>query len=278
MPWKNIIVHLDDEPSCTERVRLAIALASQHGSHLVGLAPTGLPDLVLDFDIAAPEASELSALFPADLSASAQARAQAFEHEARGAGALRSFESRIDTCRAVDAIARAGRCSDLVIVGQTDRGSRPRSLPWDLPQQVIVQSGSAVLVVPCAGHWPGFGASVLVAWQDVPEAGRAVRAALPLLAAARRVVLLQIAAHAGHDDRQLSAAKVWLAQHAIDAEARIETSSLPAGAALLVRMAELGCDALVMGAYGHTRLREWVLGGATRHILDGMTAPTLFSA
>jgi nucleotide-binding universal stress UspA family protein len=136
-----------------------------------------------------------------------------------------------------------------------------------------------VLVVPYAGTFASLGERVLIAWKDTREAARALRDALPLLRDARHVSLVEVGPvrtdAAG--DGSLEAASAWLDSHSIPFAAHREIGLAEVGEQLLSRASDLGVDLIVCGGYGHSRLREWVLGGVTRHLLGHMTVPTLLS-
>ena len=262
MTYQTIAVHLDAGPRCATRVALAARLARRHGSRLVGIAPTGLPDVILAMNRAVPEAIECIALSAADLRRNADVAARAFEQECRRAG-VASFRAEIVIDEAVDAVVRLGRCSDLVVVGQTDVGAPIQGVAFDFPQQVLLHAGPPVLV----------------GWKDTREAARALRDALPLLRDARHVSLVEVGPVPG-DARgkdSLEAASAWLDSHSIPVAAHREIELAGVGDQLLSRAADLDADLVVCGGYGHSRLREWALGGVTRHLLEHMTVPTLLS-
>jgi len=119
MSYKTIAVHLEAGPRCATRVALAARLAIRHGSRLVGIAATGLPDVIVAMNSAVTEAIECIALSVADLRNHAEAAARDFDRECRRAG-VASFQSEVVIDEAVDAVVRLGRCSDLIVVGQTD--------------------------------------------------------------------------------------------------------------------------------------------------------------
>jgi len=279
MSIQTIGVHLDAAEPCAARVDLAIRLAAAHGAHLVGLAPTGEPDLLATMSSAAPDALELIALSARFLRERADALALDFAERARAAG-LPSHEARVVVGEPLDAVVRLGLGCDLLVIGQTDRRASPEGVAWDFPQQTVLHAGCPVLVVPYAGAFGKLGERVLVAWKDTREAARAVRDALPILRAARQVVLIEVAEGASPDDEARAAltdVQAWLKRHGVESSVRFESGVAEAGDVLLSRAADLGSDLIVMGAYGHSRIREWVLGGVTRHLLSQMTVPTLMS-
>jgi len=172
-----------------------------------------------------------------------------------------------------------GRCGDLIVVGQTDRNLPRDGVALDFPQQVLLHAGPPVLVVPYTGLFAGVGQGVLVAWKGTRESANALRNALPLLRSARRVSLVEVgeAPDPAAGDDALVSAKAWLESHGIEVRAHRELAFAGVGDQLLSRAADIDADLIVCGGYGHSRLREWVLGGVTRHLFEHMTVPVLFS-
>jgi nucleotide-binding universal stress UspA family protein len=146
---------------------------------------------------------------------------------------------------------------------------------------VTLASGRPILVVPYAGRFETVGRCVLIAWNVSREAARAVADAMPLLAAADVVTVLAVDPPPGPGgDGDLPGADIalHLGRHGVEAQIeRTVSADVPIGEVLLSRAADLGADLLVMGAYGHSRTRELLLGGATRSILASMTIPVLMS-
>ena len=278
MSYKTLAVHLDAGPRCAMRIALAARLALRHGSRLVGIAPTGLPDVIAAMNSAVPEAVESVALSAAELRKNAEAAARAFEKHCRRANVV-SFEAEVVVEEAVDAIVRRGRCSDLVIVAQTDAAAPTDGVAFDFPQQVLLHCGPPVLVVPRSGTFDSLGERVLVAWKDTREAARALRDALPLLRDARHAALVEVGPPRtdAAGDGSLEAASAWLDSHSIPFDAHREIALAEVGEQLVSRARSLGVDLIVCGGYGHSRLREWALGGVTRHLLEHTTVPTLLS-
>ena len=139
----------------------------------------------------------------------------------------------------------------------------------------MTAAGAPVLMVP-PGVSGVIGRTVLVAWNGKREAARAAHDALPFLQGAERVELCAIGegAGAGLDD-----AAGMLRRHGVPVQAeRLAGGDLHAGEMLLAQAVAHRADLLVMGAYGHSRLRELVIGGATRHVLHHATLPVLFSS
>jgi nucleotide-binding universal stress UspA family protein len=275
MAFKTIVVHMDADTNRDERLNLAEDLVRRHDGHLIGLHPSEPPYLP-------PSLGELAGPVEADMveaqRKAAQARAdelhKLFEQRFQAAGL--SVEWRAEEGEPSTVIARHGRYADLLLIPQGEEGAVFPDA--SLVERVILDGGCPVMVVPRSGRFSTVGRTVLVAWKDSRESARAVRAALPLLIGADKVVLLQVDPPDGSDAQVIDKA-TQLARHGIKADAHHTVSAgVPIGEVLLSSIADHDADCLVMGAYGHTRLREWVLGGATRSVLESMTVPTLLAS
>jgi nucleotide-binding universal stress UspA family protein len=280
MGYKDLLVVLDAAADTPGRIELAAALAERFAAHLVALYAFPSPDSPRSAGYA-----DLAALEPVYREWRERALAQAeevreaFERAAR----LRALSSEwrgVAEGLEADPVLHA-RCADLAILGQRDPDSDTMALMRPLPERVALGSGRPILVVPYAGHFATVGGSVLVAWNGSREAARAVADAMPLLAAATSVTLLAVdpqpepGAEGGLPGADIA---VHLARHGVKAQVeRTVSSDVPIGEVLLSRAADLGADLLVMGAYGHSRVRELLLGGATRSILASMTIPVLMA-
>jgi nucleotide-binding universal stress UspA family protein len=151
----------------------------------------------------------------------------------------------------------------------------------DFAEELVLSAGRPVLLIPYAGHFPEVGRRVLVAWNAGREAARAVTDALPLLA---RASIVQVVAFdprkggADHGDIPGADIALLLARHGVKVSiAQQQSKEVDVGNQILSRAADMQSDLIVMGAYGHSRLRELVLGGVTRTLLDTMTVPVLMS-
>ena len=172
------------------------------------------------------------------------------------------------------------RAVDLVVVSQPDAETDEYDYS-EAAVQLVMESGRPVLYVPYAGTFEDIGRSVMVAWNNSRESSRAVFDAIPLLKEAKEVRLLT-ADPENSEDGELSfagnALAASLARHNVKCESGTTIlGDLRVGDEILARLSDHGCDLLVMGAYGHSRLREFIFGGATKHILQHMTVPVLMS-
>ena len=175
---------------------------------------------------------------------------------------------------------RNAHCHDLTVLSQPDPGTRGHAVARELIEQVILFSARPTLVLPCSGSFDVPCQNVMVAWDGSREAARAVADALPLLRKARQVNVVawqEKGLLTGSRPVKLNEVCKWLAWHGVSADAHLETASVPIAQAMLSRAADLDTDLVVMGAYGHTRWAERMLGGATRGVLASMTVPVLMS-
>ncbi|MDP9964505.1 nucleotide-binding universal stress UspA family protein [Variovorax paradoxus] len=279
MNFKTILVHLDHSDRCAARTALAARWAGAHGSHLVGLVPSGRYDGVIPADAIAPEVGDFIAASADYLRRRAETIGREFEQAVAATGAV-AHELRVVDAATTDAVVQHGRASDLVVLGR-DGGSGARDVAvHGLVGHVLMEVGRPVLVVPCAGDFEGVARNAVVAWNGSREAAVALQAALPALQRALRVTLVDFRRpqEAG-DDRPPSAAEMlrFLARHGIQASFERDVAGSDVAAALLSRVSELGADLLVMGGYGHPRVQEMVLGGVTRQILARASVPVLMA-
>jgi nucleotide-binding universal stress UspA family protein len=275
MAWKTLLVHVDNAPSSRSRLDVAFRLAREFDAGIVGvylvrgttMTPSGAA--LLPSDVAAERLDEFS---------DAQHEAEAAFLAAANAAGVRDVSWRAPAGALVDSMVLAARATDLAILSQQD----PRRGGTDtFASTVILSCGRPTLVVPYIGAPADFGSHVLVAWDGGREATRAVGDAMPLLARAQKVSV--IAVDNDKDDavdERLSAARLsaWLAAHGVTADIdRQESGNVGIGEWMLSRAADLSANMIVMGGYGHARLRELVLGGVTRTMLRSMTVPVLMS-
>ena len=170
--------------------------------------------------------------------------------------------------------------SDLVIASQTDP-QWPGSQRLDVADRMAIESGRPVLIIPNAGVHGRIGQKVLVAWNARREAARAAFDALPILQLAKDVRVVWVNPQSERERAQdIPAADICavLARHGVNCQAtELVAPRASVGETLLACAKSFAADVLVMGCYGHTRLREFVFGGASRHVLGQMSIPVLMS-
>jgi len=298
MAYKTVLVHLDDSPGATARLRLATRIAVSGGGHLVGAAMTGVSRLL--YQHAAPDDDPHLALHLDALRARAGASLAGVEAEVTALG-LTSFEQRVVDDEAGGGVSLLARYADLVVIGQFDPHQAAPSVMSDFPAYVVMNAARPVLIVPHAGGAaeppagaaapsarPGAFGRVLIAWNASNEAAHAVGAALPLLKRADQVMVAMFdtaSRAAEHGSAPGSALQAYLARHGIKVELLQRSTGRhgpfrrhgDVGDAVLALTSEVGADLLVMGAYGHSRLRETIIGGVTRTVLQHMALPVLMT-
>ncbi len=277
MAYKNLLVHIDDSKACAGRLEVAIGLARAHSAHLTGLYVAADP--VLPGGMSAEVPTRFLDTLSAQVSERCAAAEAGFAATVERAGF--TADCRTTRCpggRVPEVIALNARYADLVILGQPDPEANG-DVNARVPEDVVLSAGRPALVVPYIGAGKRLGARVMIAWDGGREAARAVGDALPLLARAESVAVLVInPSQGGHGEQPGADIALHLARHGITVEAQhLEANEISVGDALLSRLSDLDIDLLVMGAYGHSRLRELVLGGVTRKIFQQMTVPVLMS-
>jgi nucleotide-binding universal stress UspA family protein len=275
MAFKDILVYVDATKVAPTCLDVATMLATAHEAHLTALHVSAPPFIMGDFG---PGGAVEVIRWQED-----QARHLAERAEEEVAAARRRSGREIEWRRAAGEVPATvqlhGHYADLVVVGQGSRSDDQSMVADILPESIVMGCGRPALVVPIYGKFPRVGDCVLVAWNRTREATRAVHDALPILARAKTVMILEVNPPA---DRQPHVAgadvALHLVRHGVKAEVEAAAvSDIEVGPTILSRAADLGADLLVMGAYGHSRLRELTLGGVTRHLLKHMTIPVLMS-
>ena len=272
-----LLVHLDGSPQTVQRLEAARQIGQAQGAAVTALYAVTPHFVELPF---APEIGPGIAASLRGIDDALRDRARsAFEQLLATPGiAMAWAEVRDDPVMA--AFAQQAFYADLLVLGQHDPFSASSSgVPPDFAESVMVMSGKPALILPYAGALPGvMGETVVIAWKPTREAARAVSAAMPLLKRAGRVVILS---WTGEDER-VEGSRLdlngYLRLHRVEATWQHEGDEPDAlGELLLSRAFDVGADLLVMGCYGHSRAREWVLGGTSRTVLESMTLPVLMA-
>jgi nucleotide-binding universal stress UspA family protein len=270
---RSLLVQVDGSARCPQRLAVAAELSHRFDARLEALFAVTPPLLDLAYSYAA-ESLPLQLL--QDLYLGWRDRALAHFEAARLDRAC--WAELPPSAPLLPAFVEQARFADLMVLGQHDPGDLEREVPADFVPSVIVDSGRPALVLPYAGRFDTFGRHALVAWKPSGASLRALVGALPLLRSAERVTVLEWGS--APVDRREGALDIdgYLQLHGVQATLERQ-SDAPAevGELLLSRAADLGADLLVMGCYGHSRAREFVLGGATRTVLASMTLPVLMA-
>jgi nucleotide-binding universal stress UspA family protein len=272
-----ILIVFDNAAGVARCMAPAASIAGNLGARLTGLFPTGYPISAAYGDIA-------GWMQVAETYRAAQ-RAEASAAEAAFRETLAARQLTGDwICRESEATGGAVALAalyDLLVIEQPNPDAEARGMAELRPQEVVLGAGRPVLVVPYVGDFAEIGRHAMVAWNGSREAARALHDSMPLLKRADAVTIVEVESEAALDGRlRIGADQVAgsLRRRGIAATAEaLDAAGITIDDLLLSRAADLGADLLVMGAYGHSRLREFVLGGVSRSIFRHMTLPVLMS-
>ncbi len=278
MSYKTILVHLHDKDRAHRLLEAAIPLARASGAHLVGL--TVLPPYVI---IPAGDGAGMSVTidehrtaYKADM----QTMKQTFEALTKRQTFVAEWrEDDADLGTVPGVVIDHARTADLIIASQKSRDWSLSELT-EAPERLGLECGRPVILVPNKGEFRLPPQRVTIAWNGRREAARAVFDALPLLKAAAAVNVLSINPGMDATTGDLPGAEICatLSRHGVKCEATSAVAIDPDVGVEIQRLAKaFGSDLLVMGCYGHSRLREFILGGASRDVLGQMSLPVLMS-
>ncbi len=279
MSYRTILFAIDQDTLAESHVDYAAQLARAHEGRLVGLSCHRLTPWPSDGAVAFIEGDPLTIELRAAEEA-AVAREGVFLQRSGLAGLVAS-EAILDNSEMVSAVCRHALCADLVVMAQPAAAGPHHAERRRRAHLLLQECVRPVLMLPRAGRIEPPTGAVLVAWDGSASAARAAGAALPVLRRASVVHLVQVFDPHKEDSAALQPALepavAWLSGHGIEVRARTSAGGLPAAEALLSEAAAVDAGLLVMGAWGHGRVVERLLGGATRTMVDGMTVPVLFA-
>jgi nucleotide-binding universal stress UspA family protein len=176
-------------------------------------------------------------------------------------------------------ILQQARACDIIVVGEATRGALADPFTQINPSDLVIQLGRPLFVVPETCNWLDL-RSVLVAWKDTVEARRAISDALPLLLKSTEITVAEIIEDEA--DRAAALSRVgdvvaWLSRHGVQASAQVPEQRGDAATQLERIAADVGAGVVIAGAYGHSRLSEWILGGVTRRLVNPVNRCSLLS-
>ena len=273
----DILVHIDQSPRALMRLDIAAELARQHGAHLTALQviDVALPVMAMGDGGGGAVIAELMEQMRQSALAAGVKLKVAFEAALARDGIMGEWRQVEGTTQEI--LALHGRYADLLVLGQDD----PESDSAGLLEAMVFDCGRPVLAIPFAGSFKTIGKRVLVGWNASREASRALHDALPLITKAETATVFLAKATRGldgHGEEPGADIARHMVRHGLKVEVAMAIAhDVPDSALLLNHANDMGADLLVMGAYGHWRLREFILGGMTRSLLREMTVPVLLS-
>ncbi len=274
MTWKRIIVHVRSYQEWSASIDVAIELAKRFDARLTGLytiRELAMLKLVLGANSQSVRDAEAR---DAPLTAKAQAR---FLEACEKAGVKAEWQ--VGEGNANELLNLAGRCHDLVVVEQSASGLE--GLGTDVVEECAISCGTPTLIVPRSGYRGSVGKRIVIAWNHSRQSAAALRGALPLIATAERVTVL-----VGKERDPMSSVTrrpehdigTYLRAYASNVDVvPFEASDAEAGGKLLSTVRSMEGDLLVMGAYGRSAFREFLFGGATRHVIAKLDVPVLMA-
>lgn len=260
--FASIMVPLNLGAGAADRVRLSLSLAERFGSRLIGVAAE---------DVVVPYMGDGSASVDAMLVEQAKATAaeELVEAEAtfrRVAGHYNDIDWRSGVETPLTFVLRNARAADMVVVARQGSMDAPQGKMALAPADLVMALGRPVLVAP-PDVTELAAQNIVIAWRDTREARRAVRDALPFLKRAQAVTIASVGP--GADEQGAEDVREHLALHGIAAEVEVRTKIANYAADEIIASARRkDADLIVSGAYGHSRMREWLLGGVTADLLE----------
>jgi len=273
---KDIIVNLSVARNGSTVGNYAVSVAAALQAHLTGIA--------FIYDPVVPISG--TGYIPADVIESQRA-----DNETAAEAAIKDFTAATDRAGisaepqtlsasltgAGDQFARMARRFDLAIVGQAQ--PEMSTMEQIIGETTLFESGRPIIMVPYIQKAPFKTGNVMICWDGSRTAARAVADAIPILGKSGRIEIVSVTSERGKED-EIEGADIGqhLARHGLKVDVhRISRGNIDVADALLSHAADSAADLMVMGGYGHSRLREFVLGGVTRSIFQSMTLPVLLS-
>lgn len=269
--YKTIFAYLPSAKSAPVLAGAAAELAARHKARLIGAHNSA------KFMIYGGIPEDFAALHAQEQKQQAEAVEQSLAEAAASCGVAHVWRHKAltDTDAFADIVA-AARTADLIVAGVAGEDD-PLGQWYDLPLRLVLETGRPVLLLPADQAQATLGERATIGWNASKEAARAAFDALPLLQAAKAVRVLAVNPAAGGAETSSGDLAAALAEHGVTAKADAIATERPEAEELLDEAARGAGDLLVMGCYGHSRWREMVLGGVTRHVLGHMKTPVLMS-
>ncbi len=274
MAIKTILVHLADDEEHLKRLEVALMLAKRHDAHVTALfitTPIGMPAEITG--------RGASAVYLSEATIQARAKADALEEEFDSACERGGVKYSWITTEGdhLDLLAKHAHAADLVIASQPTYESLEDRLRVRLPEELALHSGLPVLVLPRGKNIETLGNRILIAWKDTRETIRAVRDNIASLVDAEKVFVLTVAPDA-HDALTLQEIAHFMQRHGVNVETQhIANYEDSIGQTILDAAQACNADMIVLGAHGHSRLRELIMGSVTDHVLKNTEIPVVIS-
>ena len=270
--YKTIFTYFPSPQTADNLSELSAFLAETHRAHLIGAHNSARISLYGGVP------SDVLAQYNHSQRETAKTIEQSFEKAATARNLSHEWRHKaLNDTEVLGDIIHQARIADLVVACVNDK-SDPLSSFHDVPIRLVLETGRPVLLVPATAQMKTVGQRITVAWNHSRESARAVFDALPLLRTAVSVEILAVNPRQDSATSPGEALASALSRHGVKASALVvNAASRSEGDELTAALAKHESDMLVMGCYGHSRLREMVLGGLTKYVLGRMAMPVLLS-
>ncbi|MBP6018427.1 MAG: universal stress protein [Burkholderiaceae bacterium] len=273
-----IAVHLSHDQGCQRRLSAAIWLASHHKSEIIGVYPSDLmPQQGYD-DTVIP--IELQQVIRNQAARSRTETKVMFTEQTAAAGVMAQW--RAPKGNADEVLALHARYCDLLIMSKAENRDTVTAIIPNLPESVVMAAGRPVIMIPTVGQITTIGQRILFCWDQKRESARAFADAAPLLRKCESLVVLSVGLSSStlHNqdipDNDFSNYCIAMGYPRPTIE-RKDSEDYGVGNMILNTATDYASDLIVMGAYGHSRMRQWIMGGASRTLFSSMTVPVLLS-
>ena len=279
MTYKTLLVCLTTSDNAERLTKVAVNLARQFEAHLVGLHT--LQSISVYPGITVPIPTDITDSFKKEQLLEAEKIKKIFLAATKTEDFVsewRCFEARSSS--AGDRLAEHARCADLIIMAQPDK-EHDRPDQTTIQRQVIETSGRPVLIIPTFGTFDTIGTNTLIGWSPTKEATRSVHDAIPLMKNGKTANVFLVSkedamdSYVAHTAREIA---TTLDRHGIKVNVNhCADTGLTVGDLILNEVSDSGADLIVTGAYGHSRMYDFMIGATTSHLMKHMTVPVLFS-
>lgn len=273
--YRDVMVHLDGTSEDEVRLAHAETIATLNGGHLTGIYTNIVPDSII-------YSAEAGAAAIAALEEQIRRQGEEIRHRLAERFTRLGIPSEVRKVEAYAGtighwVAREARWGDLFVASCPQEGEgRER---WKgMIEDVLFEGGRALYLVPPGVQPRSPTRTVLIGWADTREVARAIRESLPLLRVASVVELVHVQEPVRNrmgGAEAMADIAAHLARHGIKVQVRVVAERTDISSALLDEAHRISADLIVVGAYGHSRLREWIVGGATRDLLETSNLPLL---
>jgi nucleotide-binding universal stress UspA family protein len=276
--YKTIVVHLSGATTMSSTLGVAAGIANGMGAHLIGTTSSGVAELNYLTAVGAPVAV-MPVADAAQLRADAELRLRTFEEHCREHGVL-SFESRLFDTSPADTLLLQSRFCDRLVAARDDVADDSMLIPSELPGTLVTRAARPVLMVPPSAPAGGAFDKIMIAWNGGPAVSRVIAFAMPLISRAKQVYIavcnpelegIDAGSEPGAD------LATYLARHHRNVEVVRHGANDDADVALAKLASETGADLMLAGAFGHSRLHEWVLGSTTRGLIENTRIPLMMT-